>query len=1005
MIQKQAIPINFAQGLDTKTDPKQVQLGKFLNLQNSIFQKGGLLQKRNGYQQLTALPDSTYTDVTTFNGDLTAIGTSLAAYSAGSSSWINKGAIQPCALNVLPLVRNNLNQTQGDSAVSSNGLVCTVYTESNSGTLSYKYVIADSATGQNIVAPTVISGANATYGTPRVFILGAYFIVLYTNLVSSNYGIQYLAISTTNPSNVLGANNITTSYTPSTHVAFDAVLFNNSLYIAWNGASSNGIKIASLSSNLVTSASVILDASHVATVISICADTINNTLWASYYNGATSTGYVAAFNPSLQSVLSATQIISIGTVLNLASSAQNGMVTVQYELSNNYSYASSIPSHYINQITCTQGGTVGSATTVLRSVGLASKAFVINSTIYFLVAYQSPYQPTYFLVNSLGNIVAKLAYSNGGGYVTTALPSVTATGQEAQFAYLYKDFISSLSTQNNSQQTTTGGIYSQTGINLASITLGQGLVTSEIGSNLNISGGFLWGYDGASPVENNFFVWPDSVNVTTSTSGGSIAAQQYYYQAVYSWSDNQGNAFRSAPSIPVTITTTGSTSTNTINIPTLRLSYKTNVKIELYRWSAANQTYYQVTSVSSPTLNDPTTDSIAITDTLADSSIVGNNIIYTTGGVIENINPPATNITTLFDDRLWLVDAEDSNLLWFSKQVIEATPIEMSDLLTVYVAPTIASQGSTGPITALSAMDDKLIIFKENAIYYINGTGPDNTGANSQYAQPIFITATVGCANPQSVVFIPSGLMFQSDKGIWLLGRDLSTSYIGAPVEAYNSATVQSSVSIPGTNQVRFTLSSGITLMYDYYYQQWGTFTNVPAISSTLFQGLHTYINSYGQVYQESVGSYVDGSSPVLMGFTTSWVNIAGVQGYERAYHFFLLGQYISPHKLNLGIAYDYNSNPVQQTLVAPINYSPNYGVDVNYGSSDPYGGPGSLEQWRIFLSKQKCQAFQISMQEIYDSSKGVPAGAGLTLSGLNLIVGIKRGSRPIAAKLSAGSA
>ena len=99
--------------------------------------------------------------------------------------------------------------------------------------------------------------------------------------------------------------------------------------------------------------------------------------------------------------------------------------------------------------------------------------------------------------------------------------------------------------------------------------------------------------------------------------------------------------------------------------------------------------------------------------------------------------------------------------------------------------------------------------------------------------------------------------MFQSDKGIWLLGRDLSTSYIGAPVQSLTlNATVLSALNIPATNQVRFTLDSGITLMYDYYYSQWGTFTGVPGISSTLYQSLHTYINSFGQVFQETPGLY-----------------------------------------------------------------------------------------------------------------------------------------------------
>jgi hypothetical protein len=582
------------------------------------------------------------------------------------------------------------------------------------------------------------------------------------------------------------------------------------------------------------------------------------------------------------------------------------------------------------------------------------------------------------------------------------------------------------------------------------------------------------------PVEHNFFLWPDSVEVTISTSSltptgtvtsgsfiitavsstagvglgmavsgtaippgaivtsfssttitiskaatgsntaetitlaGNIGPQPdgatntnaYYVQVIYEWTDNQGNAHRSAPSIPVSITTTGTTKTGTYiftyNIPTLRLTYKTAnpVKIRVFRWSVQNQVYYEVTSITQPTLNSTTVDSVTVIDALNDSSIVGNNIIYTTGGVAEDIGAPACNVMTLFDDRLWLLDAENQNLLWFSKQVIQSTPVEMSDVFTYYIAPSTGAQGSTGNISALAPMDDKIIIFKANAIYYVNGTGPDNTGANNNYSQPIFVTATVGCSNQNSIVFTPNGLMFQSDKGIWLLGRDLSTSYIGSPVEdftQYDPATatqpiVQSAVNVPGTNQVRFTMSTGITLMYDYYFRQWGTFSGVPAISSTLYQGFHTYINAIGQVFQETPGRYFDGANPVLMSFTTSWFNLAGLQGYQRVIWGFLLGQYLTPHKLRVGISYDYNSAVQQQIMISPDNNSPPFGVSTPFGNQTPFGGPSDIEQWQLNFQNQTCTAFQLTLQEFFDPTIGPSAGAGLTLSGLDLVYGAKKG-------------
>jgi hypothetical protein len=201
-------------------------------------------------------------------------------------------------------------------------------------------------------------------------------------------------------------------------------------------------------------------------------------------------------------------------------------------------------------------------------------------------------------------------------------------------------------------------------------------------------------------------------------------------------------------------------------------------------------------------------------------------------------------------------------------------------------------------------------------------------------------------------------------------------------------------------------MDNGYTLVYDYYYQQWSTFTGIPGISSTLYEGLHTFVNDVGQVYQESPGNYLDGTNPVQMKLTTSWLNLAGLQGYQRAYFFYIIGQYYSPHLLQVSMAYDYNDGPTQSVLITPNNYSPTYGEGASqspYGQGNPYGGPSGVEQWRVFLTQQRCQALQITIQEIYDPSFGVPAGQGLTLSGLNIITGFKSGFYPISQNKTVG--
>lgn len=1003
-LQKQNININFAQGLDTKTDPFQVQPGKFLSLVNSIFTKGGLLQKRNGFGNLTSLPDTSYSTINTFNGNLTALGSNLAAYSQGSDTWITKGTIRSLDLSVLPLVRSAINQTQCDSVVSDNGLSCTVYTDNNNGTVSYKYVIADATTGQNIVSPTLIPpSAGTVTGSPRVFLLGSHFVITFNTVIAATNHIQFVAISTITPTTITTAVDITAQYTATGTPGFDGLVVDNNLYFAWNGSDGGGAVRVTYIDHTLFQHNTVVYAGRTATMFSLAADTSANVpvIYVSFYSP--SDGYVLAVNNVLAPVLAPTRFIVSETVLNLAATATSGVFRSYYEVSNNYGYDAGIPTHFIKTNTVTQAGTVGTSSVLVRSVGLASKAFTVNSVDYFLAVYYSVFQPTYFLINGSGQVIAKFAYENAGGYITLGLPSALVVDETVKIAYLFKDLITSV---NKAQGVANAaGIYSQTGINMATMIINNdSLNVAEIGNNLNMSGGILWAYDGITPTEQEFHLWPDNVEATFVNTGGSMTAQQYFYQATYEWTDAQGNIFRSAPSIPITITT-GGTATATINVPTMRLTYKiTNpIKIVLYRWSAAQQNYYQVTSITAPTLNSTTVDYVSITDTSSDAQILGNQLLYTTGGVVENIPPSACIAPFLFDDRLFAISAEDRNLLLFSKQIIEGTPVEMSDLFSMFVAPTLGAQGSTGPLTCGAPMDDKAILFKADAIYYFNGTGPDNTGANNQYSQPIFVTTTVGCANPDSIVMTPNGLMFQSDKGIWILKRDLSTEYIGAPVEQFNNDTVRSAINVYGTNQVRFTLDSGVTLMYDYYYGQWGTFEGIPGISSVLYQGLHTFINQYGQVLQETAGTYLDGSNPVLLSFTTSWFNLAGLQGYIRSYFFFLLGVYYSPHKLNLQIAYDYNSSPEQSTLITPNNFTPTYGDVSPYGQESPYGGVGNIEQWRVFLSKQRCQAFQITLNEVFDASFGVAVGQGLTLSGLNLVYAMKKGYTTISNAKSAG--
>jgi hypothetical protein len=1064
-VQKQTLNIPFALGLDTKNDPWQIAPGNFLALENALFQRGNALKKRNGFETLVNLPSgSEATTLTTFKSNLTAIGNNLYSLSDASNEWQSKGRIQPISLATQSLVRTAYSISAVDTVISENNLSCTVFLD---GDGVYKYQINDYTTGETLVNITpVATGANQC----RVFYLGNYFVITFLRPTANR--LSYIAIPSTSINTVIGPTDLSAQVLSAT-TGYDGYVINNTLYVAWTGNDGGGaIRVTRLTSTL-SQLNTLVISGYTASRMSVTAYQPSAGLpviWVTAYNGGN--GYSWSIDAGLLAASAARHTMVSVTSTQITSVADNSGLTLFYQLTNTYTYTSA-RTDIVYKVTCTLAGTVSSPVLVHRNCGLGSKAFFVNDTIYVLVSHEDINQSTYFLLDSSGYVVAKLAYSNGGGYYTTqVLPSVNVAGDLVQLAYLYKTLV--IPANKSQASATPNNVYAQIGCNLVTFNMrSDNLQTEEVAQSLNIAGGFLWMYDGVSPSEQGFHLFPDNIFAVGSTTAGSMSAQQYFYAVTYEWTDGQGLIHRSAPSIPLSFTvnngatftgdtTSGSnvitdissftnlqigqlvtsashlpantyitavnsptsitvsnnalTTTNnasitatkigsvTLNIPTLRFTAKdsiNNVRIVVYRWSVAQPLYYQVTPIASPLLNNTSVDSVTFTDTYSDAQIIGNNLLYTTGGVVENIATPATSLMVTFNNRLFVVSDEDRNTIWYSKQILASTPVEFSDLFTIYVAPTSTSQGSNGHITAISAMDDKLIIFKTNSIYYLTGNGPDITGQNNDFSDPVFITGTVGCINANSIVFTPNGIFFQSNKGVWVLNRNLSTEYVGAPVEGYNTLPVSSGLAIPATNEVRMSVE--------------------PGVSMTIYKGLHTLLNASGAVLQESPNKFIDGGNlgtmllydyyyqqwgtfkvkpgPVSFYIKTAWFNLAGVQGFERSYWMTLLGNYYSPHKLNITVAYDYNDSPSQNILLTSQNYSPNYGDDPLYGNGSPYGGPGNVEQWRVFFDKQKCQSFQLTIQEIFDPQYNTTPGFGVQLSGINLVMGLKS-SYP---RLSAG--
>ena len=504
----------------------------------------------------------------------------------------------------LPLIRSNTNQSQVDSITAPNGLVCVAYTDQDQANLAQhvtKYAILDSVTSQIIVTPTLIADADITQGNPRLFILGNFFMIIYTASVSGAR-LRYIAVNFLNVASVYGPIDISTNYVPSTFNAFDGAVANNTLFLAWNGAGGSGLQMTSIASNVVPNPSIVVvnrDANPFDQV-TVCVDTVNQVVYVfDYLTGATQF-HAALVNYQLTPLPFSPATFNINNggqnSIGLTSiSSEAGGAVLFYTSVNAYFYDSAIPTYYTSWVKVSQSAGVTQPFILARSIGLASKPFIVENVIYVMVAYQSAVQSTYFLMSlnttikpfsanttalsavitnvssfsglsigqivtgagipqntvivsfntandsitlsnpagitltpdnlfasNVGQVVAKLAYQNGAGYLKHGLPYVSVNGNVAQVPYLFADLIQSVNKGTALPSgTQTAGIYSQFGINLASFTLGSAasIPSSNIGENLNLSGGFLWGYDGSIATEQNFFLYPDSVEATTAAGG------------------------------------------------------------------------------------------------------------------------------------------------------------------------------------------------------------------------------------------------------------------------------------------------------------------------------------------------------------------------------------------------------------------------------------------------------------------------------------------------------
>jgi len=964
-LNKQELPIPFAKGVETKLDSKQRPIGSMNLLENVVLSEPGKLKKRTGYTKLST-DELTGTIVnsqklTNFIDELCLYtATNFFSFSESTDKWTDKGIISNIFPDSKPIVRNTYQQSDVAST-HVNGLDIFAWEDTRGG---IRVSIIDNATGNELVSDTEITSSGVN---PKVEYIAneAYFFF------SDGASVKYRKVNPVNPTTIEAEVVAVSSDLNAGAKLFDTTSVSDEIIMVWYNAAGT-MSMRKLQAAAVLTAVQVQSGEAPSVALSVTSDSLSRVL-ITYYNATAVKVIVRSFSLSAN-IVTPTVVETIANVTNCSAASSDGVTyNVYYQIS-----ASATTNHKVRVNTIDTSASVGTPAVFMLSVGMAAEPFVHNNVVYLPVIHQSTFQSTLFLANSAGNIVSKIAPGLAGVLLASGtLPSVNnITDDNFLFGHQIKG-------KNVSEDNT---FFSLIGVQSTTLEFDKNekFENSRLGRNLHTSGGVLQSYDGKVIVEHGFHLFPEDLTAgTNASSGGNMSDGTFHYSAVYSWTDNKGQDHRSAPSIPITVTTSagGTTQTQPIIVPTLRLTEKTNVIIELYRTEASGTIFYKATSTTSPTYNDQTADTVTITDTLADASLISNETLYTTGGVLDNISAPSAYLIESLGNRLYIAGLEDENQLGYSKIRNEGKPVEFNDTLTM----NINSLG--GAITAIKAMDDKLIIFKDSAIFYLTGDGPNNLGEQNNFIEPELISADVGCVSSKSIVLTPHGLMFQSKKGIYLLSRSLGTSYVGQGVEDFNSVTIKSANLKLNDNLAVFLTSDGNTLTYDYFVQKWATYTNHRGLSAIINNDSYYYIRMNGDIYKESE-EYTDDGSHIKMVVETSWMSLAGVQNYKRVYRALILGDYKSAHKVVVKVAYNYLEAYTQEVTLNTADFTTDsvYGGDSPYGTGTPYGGTGNQYQFRVNFKTQKCQSIKIRIEDSQESS----FGEGLSLSNMLMVVGVK---------------
>lgn len=258
-------------------------------------------------------------------------------------------------------------------------------------------------------------------------------------------------------------------------------------------------------------------------------------------------------------------------------------------------------------------------------------------------------------------------------------------------------------------------------------------------------------------------------------------------------------------------------------------------------------------------------------------------LLYTVGGVLPNELRPSQGGVVVAKGRVW---SFDKNRVFYSHEVGVDLPVEFNSNLF------IDSPDGT-PFTGIAAMDEQVVLFTQKGINVARGPGTNRLGSGPGFSLAA-ITSPTGCRSSASVVETDKGVIFLGERGLHLLGRDFSVTFLRAVEDSFPDSVV-SAVYDRTAKEVLFITDSG-SFAWDTESLLW---TKVDVARTAVNDATWT-VDGLAAVTDDTLvrgtgtplATFPKETSPPMV-HSTPWVSLDTAQGYQRVKRFLVQGHVV----------------------------------------------------------------------------------------------------------------